>query len=69
MNTVTLTTPTVHCRSCKLTIEESLNELHGIASSDVDVDDHTVTVTYDADVVDTPAITATIEAAGYPVES
>lgn len=69
MNTVTLTTPTVHCRSCKLTIEESLNELHGIAGSDVDLDNHTVTVTYEPDAIDTPAIAGTIEAVGYPVEN
>jgi copper chaperone CopZ len=67
VETITLTAPTVHCRSCKLTIEETLDELSGVASSDVDFDAKRVTVTFDPAAVDRTAITAAIEAAGYPV--
>ncbi len=67
METITLTAPTVHCRSCKLTIEETLEELSGVAGSNVDLDAKRVTVTFDPDAVDRTAITAAIETAGYPV--
>ena len=67
METITLTVPTVHCRSCKLTIEETLEELSGVAGSDVDLDARRVTVTFDPDAVDRTAIAAAIETAGYPV--
>ena len=68
MDTLHLNVPTVHCMSCKLTIEETLDELDGIADSDVDLDTRRGTVTYDPDTVKIAAITAAIEEAGYPVE-
>jgi copper chaperone CopZ len=68
MKTINVNVPTVHCRSCKLTIEESLEELEGVADSDVDVDTKQVTVVYDPDAVDIAAITTAIEQAGYTVE-
>lgn len=69
MDTIVINVPTVHCHACKLNIEESLEELHGVAGSNVSLDDKQVTVTYDPDSVDESAITATIEDAGYPVTS
>ncbi len=69
METVDLDVPTVHCQSCKLNIEEGLEELHGVASSSVDLERHTVHVTYDPGAVQPAAITAAIEEAGYPVAS
>jgi copper chaperone CopZ len=67
VQTIQLDVPTVHCRSCKLNIEESLEELGGVESSEVDVDTKRVEVTFDPAVVDTPAVIAAIEEAGYPV--
>jgi copper chaperone CopZ len=67
VETITLNAPTVHCRSCKLNIEETLDELHGVAGSDVDVDAKQVTITFDPEAVDGTAIVAAIEHAGYPV--
>ena len=67
METITLTAPTVHCRACKLNIEETLEELPGVGGSDVDVDAKRVTVTFDPVAIDRNAIAAAIEAAGYPV--
>jgi periplasmic mercuric ion binding protein len=61
--------PTVHCRACKLNIEEALEEVEGVAASDVDVDAKRVTVTFDDARVDLAAITSAIEAAGYPATS
>jgi copper chaperone CopZ len=69
METITFTVPTVHCRSCKLNIEEALEELDGVAASDVDVGDKRVTVTHDPLAVDRSTIAAAIEEAGYPVIS
>jgi copper chaperone CopZ len=67
VQTIALTAPTVHCRACKLNIEETLEELPGVEGSDVDVDAKRVTVIFDPSAVDRTAITAAIEAAGYPV--
>jgi copper chaperone CopZ len=67
METLNLSVPTVHCRSCKLNIEESLDELDGVAGSDVDLDAKAVTITYDPTAVQPAAIAAAIEEAGYPV--
>ena len=68
METLTLDVPTVHCRSCKLTIEETLEELDGVVRSDVDLDTKQVTVAYDPDTVEITSITASIGEAGYTVE-
>ncbi len=68
METLSISVPTVHCTSCKLNIQESLEELAGVATSDVDVDAKQVTVTFDPAEVEPVAITAAIEDAGYPVE-
>jgi copper chaperone CopZ len=68
METLHLNVPTVHCRSCKLTIEETLEELEGVAESDVNLDTKKVTVTYAPATVGIIAITTAIEEAGYSVE-
>ena len=67
MTTIELDVPTVHCRSCKLNIEESLEEVSGVGGCNVDLDAKRVTVDYDPATVDLTAITAAIEDAGYPV--
>lgn len=69
METLHVTVPTVHCSSCKLNIEETLDELHGVTDSDVSIDAKQVAVTYDPDAVDPAAITAAIEDAGYPAST
>ena len=67
METVRFDVPTVHCNSCKLNIEESLEEVSGVAGSSVDLEGRTVSVTYDPATVQPAAISAAIEEAGYPV--
>ena len=67
MATIELDVPTVHCRSCQLNIEESLEEVGGVGRCDVDLDAKRVIVDYDPATVDPATITAAIEAAGYPV--
>ncbi len=67
MTTIELSVPTVHCRACKLNIEESLEDLAGVRASTVDLAAKRVAVEYDADAVDPATIVATIVATGYPV--
>lgn len=67
--TVVLDVPTIHCRSCQLNIEETLDELTGVDGCQVDLEAKRVSVDYDPDVVDRAAIAAAVEAAGYPVAS
>jgi len=67
MTTIELSVPTVHCRSCKLNIEESLEDVPGVRASTVDLAAKRVAVEFDGATVDAATITATIEAAGYPV--
>jgi copper chaperone CopZ len=69
MNDVTLNVPTVHCRSCKLNIEETLEELDGVTASDVDLDAKTVTVNFDPAVVSAEVIASTVTDAGYPASA
>lgn len=68
MATIELDVPTVHCTSCKLNIEESLEEVSGVGGCNVDLDAKRVSVDYDPAAVDPATITAAIESAGYPVE-
>jgi copper chaperone len=67
LETIELSVPTVHCQSCKLTIEDVLDELPGVADADVDVDAKRVSVTYEPEAVDRLAIRAAVEDAGYPI--
>lgn len=67
MEAITLNVPTVHCRSCKLNIEESLEEVAGVASSNVDVDAKNVVVNYDPATIDASSIRAAVIDAGYEV--
>jgi copper chaperone CopZ len=68
METLNLAVPALHCTSCKLTIEEALEQLNGVADSDVDLDTKQVTMSYHPDTVGNAAITAAIEQAGYAVQ-
>lgn len=68
MTTTELAVPTVHCQSCKLNIEESLDELAGVTRAEVDLDAKRVSVDYDPDRLDPAAVATAIEAAGYPTE-
>ena len=56
----------MRCRSCKLNIEETLDELDGVIVSDVDVAAKVLTVTYDPELVTPAAIAAAVTEAGYP---
>ncbi len=68
MNTVTFQTSGVHCRSCTMMIEMTLDELDGVASVSTDHAAQTAIVEYDAAKTDPEAIAAVIRAAGYGAE-
>ena len=57
------------CAHCKAAVEEELNRLSGVESSNADVETGTVEVRYDEDRVDTGQLAGAIEEAGYTVAS
>jgi Cu2+-exporting ATPase len=69
LESITISVPTVHCGSCKLNIEESLEELAGVESSEVDLDAKQVTVTFDPSQTEQETLISTIEQAGYEVNA
>ena len=67
MATIEFDAPTVHCLSCKLNIEESLADLAGVGTVDVDIEGKRIRIDFDAAIIDPVAISTAITAAGYPV--
>lgn len=55
----------MHCASCGLLIDDTVEELPGVIRSSTDVRRARTTVTFAPDVVDPDAITAAIVEAGY----
>lgn len=67
MTQTTLSVPEIHCDHCKSSLEGAVGAIAGVSDVDVSVADATVSVTYDADTVELPAIKQTIEEQGYAV--
>jgi copper chaperone len=65
MGSATLTIPGIHCDHCKSSIEGALNQLEGVRSAEVSVDERTVAVEYDESAVDLDAIKDAIIEQGY----
>lgn len=65
MSSTTLTIPGIHCDHCKSSIEGALNQLDGVHSAEVSVDERTVAVEYDESAVDVAAIKDAIIEQGY----
>ena len=55
------------CAHCKAAVEEELNRLSGVESSNADVETGTVEVRYDEGTVTTEDLKGAIEEAGYTV--
>jgi copper chaperone len=64
---VVLNVPAVSCVHCKSAIEGAVRDIEGVVSVDVEVADKTVSLEYDADLVDLEEVKGTIEEEGYPV--
>ena len=65
MTTALLAVGGMHCRSCGLLIDDTLEDLDGVERAATDTRRGRTEVTYDAGVVDPTAITAAIAALGY----
>ncbi len=63
--TVTLSVTGMHCGSCGLLIDDTLEDLPGITSSATSVRSERTTVTYDPDTVTVNDIVAAITESGY----
>jgi copper chaperone len=59
--------PDMHCGHCKAAVEGELNRLSGVESSNADVENGTVEVSYDERMVTTEDLKNAIEEAGYAV--
>jgi copper chaperone len=63
----TLVVTGMHCPSCSILIDETLEELPGVVSSSTDLRRETTTVEYDPAQTDLTAIADGITALGYAV--
>ena len=64
---VVLNVPAISCNHCKMAIEGALRDIDGVSAVSVEVPDKTVSLDYDADLVDLEELKDTIEEEGYPV--
>jgi len=67
MNKKTYQVPDVSCGHCKASIERALGAMGGIETVKVEVDQKTVDVAYDENMVTEEQIKATLADEGYPV--
>lgn len=58
----------LHCSGCADRVSNVLNELEGIRSADVSLDEKQAAITFDKDQVDFPQMKEAIEEAGYQAE-
>jgi copper chaperone len=67
MTEKTFKVPGMTCAHCKAAVEDELNKLSGVDSSNADVDKGTVAVRYDEGKVSTEQLEGAINEAGYTV--
>ena len=67
MTDATFKVPEMSCGHCKATVEGELNKLKGVESSNADITEGIVEVSYDEDRVMTGELKGAIEEAGYSV--
>lgn len=56
------------CPACSITIEKALDKVPGVSKAEVDTKAATVTVDFDAERTNVPAIARAITAAGFPAK-
>jgi copper chaperone len=66
---VRLKTTGMHCGSCAMLIQMSVEDLPGVSSAKTEYATGMTDVTYDSDVLDADAIIAAIVGAGYGAET
>jgi len=62
-----ISVPEIHCDHCKMSIEGAVGGLDGVARAKVNIEDRTVDVEFDEEVVAMAAIVGAIEDQGYEV--
>ena len=67
MSTLTFTVPGMTCGHCKAAIEDEVGKVAGVTGVGVDLDNKVVTV--EGTDLDTPAIVAAIDEAGFEVSA
>ncbi|MBY5160883.1 heavy-metal-associated domain-containing protein [Salsipaludibacter albus] len=67
METTTIDVPEVHCQHCVRSIEGALVPIDGVSSASVDLEDTSVTVTWDPARASRDDLVRTIEDQGYDV--
>ena len=65
---VVLDVKNVTCPACSITIEKALDKVPGVSDASVDPEAATVTVDFDADRTNVPAIAQAISEAGFPAK-
>jgi copper chaperone CopZ len=58
----------MHCGSCSMLVQMSLEDLPGVAEARADAAGGVTEVSFDPDAVDVPALVHAIETAGYGAE-
>jgi MerR family transcriptional regulator, copper efflux regulator len=67
MRTTKLNVPEVHCGHCKTSLEGAVGAMPGVATVEVSLEEATIDVAYDDNLVDLDTIKAVIEEQGYAV--
>ena len=66
--TTNLNTIGMHCRSCSMLVDMTLDELEGVSNVETDHATGTTVVTFDSDTVDIESIIGAIRSVGYDAE-
>lgn len=67
MTEETITVPEIHCEHCKASLEGALSNLPGVETVRVGIEDRSIRLSYDRDVIERDTIVAAIEEQGYQV--
>lgn len=67
MTEETITVPEIHCEHCKDSLEGALSNLPGVETVQVGIEDRSIRLSYDRDVIERDTIVAAIEEQGYQV--
>lgn len=67
MTEETITVPEIHCEHCKDSLEGALSSLPGVETVQVGIEDRSIRLSYDRDVIERDTIVAAIEEQGYQV--
>jgi copper chaperone len=63
----TLNVEGMSCSHCERAVKNALNELSGVSNTEVSLEEKTVTVEYDSDVIEEERLIEEIEDVGYDV--